>query len=83
MNFRGLAQMNADGQRAPAIGAGGRDSLARETVCVADRNAVKSAQSYRIPDHYKSNTWLTGDHHRETLHNALHGILSETIEKDG
>lgn len=28
-------------------------------------------------------TWLTGDHHRENLHNALHGILSETIEKDG
>jgi hypothetical protein len=53
--------MNADGQRAPAIGAGGRDSLARKTDCVAGRNAVKSAQSYRIPDHYMSNP----SHHAE------------------
>ena len=43
--------------------------MARETVCVADRNAVKSSQSYRIPDHSKSNPSRQGTRACErTLH---------------
>ena len=43
--------MRDEDQRAPAIGTGGRSSSARQTDCVAGRNAVKSAHSYCTPDH--------------------------------